>query len=123
MRESRGEPAVGSIGGAGLTPAQKAAIAAAGEISGPLPSGVEIEVLPHYFEGNPQVRIRVDGRTVYFEYLYHSERSLGRSRRKWWNPLTWFRGLGEPSPDMTQRFAALMTLAAEGAARVRASRA
>ncbi|OGR99808.1 MAG: hypothetical protein A2V88_14820 [Elusimicrobia bacterium RBG_16_66_12] len=80
MRDVRGEPetpapAVGSIGGAGLTPAQN-----------------------------------------------HSEWNLGLSRRKWWNPLTWFQGLGKPSSDMTKRFEALMTLACEGAARMRAAR-
>ena len=105
-----------------LAPETFSALSSAVRKVGVLPSGVVVTVIPHT-TGNPQIRIAVDGVNVYWEYHYHSESNLARLRRKWWNPLTWFAGLGEPSSDLSRRFEAVLNLAIEGSARVRARRA
>jgi len=97
-------------------PEAMAAVIAARVAVGPLPKGVELEFLSHFSADNPQVRVKIDGRTVYFEYLYHSEANLARLRRVWWNPLTWFAGLGAPSKDVAARYEAAYRFAVEARA-------
>jgi thimet oligopeptidase len=106
-------PAQGIVARGALSPAMQAAIVAARARFGPLPKGVVIEILAHFSEDNPQVRILLSNRPVYFEYLYHSEANLGRIRRRWWNPLSWFAGLGRPSDDLSVRVEAALALAVE----------
>lgn len=119
-RTSEGVTLSGKFG-----PEAMAAVIAARVSVGPLPKGVELEFLSHFAADNPQVRVKIDGRTVYFEYLYHSEANLGRLRRVWWNPLTWFAGMGRPSADVAARYEAAYRFAVEARAvydRRRASR-
>ncbi|MBI5246828.1 MAG: Zn-dependent oligopeptidase [Elusimicrobia bacterium] len=116
MRELRGEPEgaeAGIVGVGALSDAMKAAIIAARASVGPMPKGAVVEFIAHSSADNPLVRISIGGRTAYFEYLYHSESNLARYRRRWWNPLTWFAGLGAPSRDLGVRAAAVLTLARE----------
>lgn len=106
--------------------AVKAALLAAANRVGTLPPGVNV-----VFRGwsrapdNPQVSIYVDGRKVYWEYLYHSEASLARLRLKWNSPSTWLEWSRsrKPSPDLSKRFEAALRLAIEGAPVARAKAA
>lgn len=95
---------------------EPAALAEARKRVGALPQGVTIEFREHFDPNNPQVYIAIDGRPVYWEYLYHSESNLARLRRRWWNPLTWFGGLGRPSADVGARYEAALRFAAEARA-------
>ena len=97
-------------------PEAMAAVIAARLRAGPLPKGVTIEFSEHFAADNPQVVITIDGRPVYWQYLYHSEENLGRLRRRWWNPLTWFAGLGRPSADIAARYEAAYRFAVEARA-------
>ena len=95
---------------------ERAELAAARGRVGALPAGVTIEFREHFVADNPQVVITIDGHTVYHEYLYHSESNLARLRRRWWNPLTWFAGLGRPSDDVSARYEAALRFAVEARA-------
>lgn len=104
------------------SPAAEAALKAAMTRMGSLPSGVELTVMSSPMWGdNPQILIYVDGRNVYWEYLYHSEANLARLRRSLLKPGTWFLP-SEPSSDLSKRFEAALTLAREGAEQTRAPR-
>ncbi len=92
---------------------ERAELASARRRVGVLPKGVTIEFRENFVADNPQVVISIDGRTVYHEYLYHSEANLARLRRRWWNPLTWFSGLGRPSEDVSARYEAALRFAVE----------
>ena len=94
----------------------RAELAAARKRVGPLPKGVDVKFLEHFAADNPLVEIKMDGMVVYFEYLYHSESNLARLRRRWWNPLTWFSGLGRPSEDVSARYEAALRFAFEARA-------
>ena len=83
---------------------------------GALPQGVKVEFREHVSADNPQVYIEIDGHPVYWEYLYHSESNVARLRRRWWNPLTWFAGLGRPSADLSVRYEAALRFAQEARA-------
>ncbi len=95
---------------------ERSELAAARQRVGALPQGVTIEFLEHFVADNPQVVVKIDGRTVYFEYLHHSESNLARLRRRWWNPMTWFAGLGRPSEDVSVRYEAALRFAVEARA-------
>lgn len=102
--------------------AAEAALSAALVRVGPLPSGVELTVMSSTMWGdNPQIWIYVDGRRIYDEYLYHSEANLARLRRSMLKPGTWLIP-SEPSVDLSKRFEAALTLAREGAEKIRARR-
>ncbi len=101
--------------------ALKTAFEAALDRVGPPPSGVELRVLNSPMWGdNPQIRIRVGGRDVYWNYLYNSEADLIRVRHPLIGPLlqVFHR---KPSDDLSKRFEAALMLAREAA--VRASKA
>jgi len=104
------KPASGASEGVTMTgkfgPEAMAAVIAARLSVGVLPKGVELKFVAHSSADNPLVEIKMDGMIVYFEYLYHSESNLGRLRRRWWNPLTWFAGLGRPSESVAARYEA-----------------
>ncbi|MCR4296109.1 MAG: M3 family metallopeptidase, partial [Elusimicrobia bacterium] len=110
-RASEGVTLTGEFG-----PEAMAAVIAARVKAGVLPKGVTIGFRSHFAPDNPLVEIKIDGMTVYFEYLYHSEANLARLRRVWWNPLTWFAGLGSPSKDVSARYEAAYRLAVEARA-------
>jgi hypothetical protein len=87
---------------------------------GALPDGVSVDIVRHFSDDNPLVRVKVDGTRVYFEYLYHSESNLSRLRRTWRNPSTWLP-VYKPSKDLSKRYEAALNLAKEISARVRAA--
>lgn len=122
------EPSAGAVDsgvivdGAFPSPAIKEAFEAALGRVAPLPAGVTLTVSNSPMWGdNPQIRISVDGRQVYWEYLYHSEANLARLRRTWTNPGTWVIP-SEPSKDLSKRFEAALRLAHAGAAKVRSAK-
>ncbi|MDD5303410.1 MAG: Zn-dependent oligopeptidase [Elusimicrobia bacterium] len=92
------------------------ALAEARKRVGALPKGVTIEFREHFDPNNPQVYMEIDRRPVYWEYLYHSESNLARLRRRWWNPLTWFAGVGRPSDDIGARYEAALRFGVEARA-------
>jgi hypothetical protein len=101
------------------TSESEAAFKAALSRVGPLPLGVKLTVMNSSMWGdNPQIKILLDGREIYREYLYHSEADLALVRRTWRNPLTWIAP-SKPSHDLSARFEAALLLAREGAAKMR----
>lgn len=82
-------------------------------VTGGLPNGVEVKFHEHLAADNPLVEIKMDGMTVYFEYLYHSQSNLARLRRVWWNPLSWFAPYAKPSKFAVDRYEAALRFAIE----------